>query len=185
MTARALFWLNVIGFQVVWMITVGGAAHDVWWAGPVAVCIFGAYQMTAPQPGRADPRLILLAVMLGFVADSLLVRLHLVVYASPFPSVDFAPMWILALWANLALTLNHSLTYLQQRPLTAALFGAIGAPLSYFFAARTWHAVTLAQPMATSLLVLAAMWAVATPVLARAALTLARRSTSDRAELRA
>ena len=185
MTARAGFWINVIGFQVVWMIAVGGAAHGAWWAGPVAVGIFGAYQLAAPQPGRADPRLIVLAVTLGFVVDSLLARSHLVGYASPFPSVDFAPVWILALWANLALTLNHSLAYLQRRPLIAALFGAIGAPLSYFFAARTWHAVTLAEPMATSLLVLAAMWAVATPVLARAALTLARRSTSARAGLRA
>ena len=174
MTSRAAIWINAILFQLVWMITVGGAACGLWWAGPLAVGAFAAYQITCGGHVRVDALLILFAVALGFIADSLLVQYGFASYASAVPSGRYAPVWILALWANFVLTLNHSLAWLQSRPALAAALGAIGAPLSYFFAAHSWHALTLADPLAKSLALLAAIWAIVTPLLCEAASRLNR-----------
>ena len=176
MSARSDHWINAVLFQVVWFAAVLGAAHDAWWAGPIAVGVFAVYTLSGSSRVADELLLIGIAVAVGFVADSIWASTHLVVYASPLPSAHFAPIWILSLWANLALGLYHSLAFLQSRLAMAALFGAIGAPLSYYFAARTWHAVTLAEPLALTLLILAAGWAVITPLLVWSAGALARRS---------
>ena len=172
--ARAGIWINAILFQLVWISTVAGAASGAWWVGPVAVGAFVAYEFARGGHARADALLILLAVALGFAADSLLVQAHFANYAAAIPSDRYAPIWILALWANFALTLNHSLAWLQSRPALAAVLGAVGAPLSYFFAAHSWHALTLADPLALTLALLAAIWAVVTPLLCETALRLNR-----------
>ena len=174
MSARAAIWINAILFQFVWMVTVAGAARGAWWVGAIAVGAFAVYEFVCGGRAREDALLILLAIVLGFFADSLLVETNFASYAAAVPSDRFAPIWILALWANFALTLNHSLAWLQSRPALAAVLGAAGAPLSYYFAARSWHALTLAGPLAPTLALLAAIWAVATPLLCEAALRLNR-----------
>lgn len=182
MNAHAATWVNAILFQVVWFATVVGAAHALGWLGPLAVVAFAAYQLQTSRR-RADLTLIALALLIGLVADSLLAQTRLVVYASPWPSSEFAPAWILALWVNFALTLNHSLSFLRRNLLLAAFLGALGAPLSYFFAAHTWHAITLAEPPTCSLLAIAAIWCLVTPLLVRVARTLDDRiPTSSRME---
>lgn len=183
MSARASIWINAIFFQLVWIASVGGAARGAWWAGPLAVGVFAAYQFARGGHAKADVLLILLAIALGFAADSLLVQYHFASYAAALPSDRYAPIWILALWANFALTLNHSLAWLQSRPWLAAALGAIGAPLSYFFAARSWHALTLADPLATTLALPAAIWAIVTPLLCEAAARLSRSRTTARAAI--
>ncbi len=132
---------------------------------------------------KADVLLILLAIALGFAADSLLVAIPFRQLCRSAAVGPLAPIWILALWANFALTLNHSLAWLQSRPWLAAALGAIGAPLAYFFAARSWHALTLADPLATTLALLAAIWAIVTPLLCEAAARLSRSRTTARAAI--
>jgi len=179
MSPRAAFWINTIVFQLVWMAAVGGAANGYWWAGPVALAVFAAYQLSVSTQARSDAILVVIAVAIGAVGDSLLAQLHFVKYTSPVPSAEFAPLWILALWASLALTINHSLAFLQRDLRVAAVLGALSAPLSFSIAARAWHAVTLADPLPVTLCVLAALWAVATPVLAGVARRLGRRAPSS------
>ncbi|MEO7433487.1 MAG: DUF2878 domain-containing protein [Dokdonella sp.] len=178
MSPRAAFWINTVAFQLVWMVAVGGAAQGLWWAGPIAVCVFAAYQLSVSTEMRSDVLLIILAVVIGAFADSLLAHLQLVRYTSPVPSAEFAPLWILALWASLALTINHSMAFLQRDLRIAALFGALGAPLSFSIADRAWNAVKLAEPLPTTLFALAALWTIATPLLAATARLLRRRATS-------
>jgi hypothetical protein len=138
------------------------------------VCAFATWQLSASPDARTDATLVALAIAIGTICDSLLAHSQIVIYAAAWPSEAFAPIWIVALWANLALTLNHSLAFLQRNLPLAALLGALGAPLSYLIAARAWHAVVLAEPLPTSLLVLALLWSVATPILCAAARSLAR-----------
>jgi hypothetical protein len=176
MSTRTAFWINAVAFQLVWMAAVGGAASGFWWAGPVAVGLFAAYQLGVSSRLRSDVILIVVAITIGAIADSLLAHFHVVQYTSAVPSAELAPIWILALWASLALTINHSLAFLQRDLRIAALLGALGAPLSFSIAARVWHAVTLADPLPTTLLVLAALWAVATPLLAATARRFHRRA---------
>jgi Protein of unknown function (DUF2878) len=168
-TTRTAIVANAVLFQAAWLIAVAGAARDFWYAGPIAVGLFAVWQLAnASQPGT-DVLLILFAIASGLVADSAFARSGLITYSSPVPSASWAPLWILALWANFALSLNHSLAWLQSKLWLACLFGAIGGPLSYFLAARTWHAVTLAEPSWLTLAAIAVTWALVTPVLCRAA----------------
>jgi len=44
----------------------------------------------------------------------------------------------LTLWAAFALTFTQSLTYLQTRPLMAAILGSVGGPLAYLGASHGW-----------------------------------------------
>jgi len=128
MSQRADFWINAIVFELVWLAAVGGAGQGLWWAGALALSVFFGYQVRASAHARADAMLAALACVFGFIADSLFARSGLVAYAAAVPSAHWAPLWIVALWANLALTLNHSLAFLQQRLPLAALLGAIAAP---------------------------------------------------------
>lgn len=164
-SARAAVWVNAVLFQLMWLVAVGGAAHGWWYAGPVAVIIFGAWQFSRSAQPRADAFLVVCAMVLGGIADSVLAHTHLIAYAAPFPSAEFAPIWIVALWASFALALNYSLRWLRGRYVLAMIFGALGAPLSYWIAANTWHAVTLATPLTQTLLAIALMWMIVTPVL--------------------
>jgi hypothetical protein len=76
-----------------------------------------------------------------------------------------APAWIGALWLGFALTLNHSLAFLRQKPILSAALGLIGGPLAYFSAERGFHAVVIATPRLPVLLVLAIGWAILVPLL--------------------
>ena len=167
-------WLpNAISFQLVWIAAVGGAAQGWWWAGPLAVLLFAAWQIPASRTRRADLLLCLIAAAIGFALDSLWTMSGLMRFATPVPSPLFAPVWIVALWVGFALTLNHSLAALKSRLALAAALGAIGGPLAYAIAAHAWSAVDLGAAPGASLLALAFGWAVATPLLMHFAARLA------------
>lgn len=84
------------------------------------------------------------------------------------------PVWMIALWANFATTLNLSLAGLQSRPGLAALLGLVGGPLAYWGGAGL-GAMTFVAPL-PALITLALGWALLTPLLLALAATLARRS---------
>ena len=166
---RRGIWINAIVFQLAWLVTVGGAARGLWWLGPLVTTAFATYTLRHAGQTRADGLTALIAIVLGFAIDTLWVQSGFIEYAAQVPVRGAAPVWIVALWANFALSLNHSLAWLQSRPLLAVLLGAVGGPLSYFFAARTWHAVTFVEPSLPTLTLLAITWAIVTPLLCRIA----------------
>ena len=160
-------WLsNAIGFQLVWVACVAGAARGWWWAGPLALAIFAIVELQGSRAPRIDVTMMAGAAVLGFALDTLWLRYGLLRFATPLPSSLLAPVWIVALWMAFALTLNQSLAGLRPRPVLAAAFGAIGGPLSYAAAERL-GAVTLIEPRWTTLAVLAFAWGLLTPLLLR------------------
>jgi hypothetical protein len=90
--------------------------------------------------------------------------------AVPWPGL--APVWMVALWTSFALTLNHSLAFLQARPMLSTLLGAVGAPLAYWAAGRGWDAVQFPLGVAPMLATTAIVWALLMPLLSRASLRL-------------
>ncbi|MEO7936619.1 MAG: DUF2878 family protein, partial [Dokdonella sp.] len=72
------------------------------------------------------------------------------------------------LWVGFALTLNHSLHYLNSRPLIVAPLAAVLGPISYYSAGRVWGAVSIAQPVWIALVVLGLCWLVSMLVLSLA-----------------
>lgn len=162
-------WINFIAFQIVWFAAVGGAANAIWWAGPLALVIFALYHFYSGAAVRGDFKLMWLALALGFVTDTLMAGSGLSTYSSPVPPAPFAPLWILSLWAGFALTLNHSLHYLNSRPIIVAPVAAVVGPISYYGAGRVWAAVSIKQPVWIALVVLGICWLVSMLVLSLAA----------------
>jgi Protein of unknown function (DUF2878) len=160
------FWVSLIGYQLVWVTAVSGAARGQAWPGIVGMLVYAGCQLGASRNYKIDLSLMAMAIVMGLLLDGGLIHAGLACYAAPWPSTGMAPAWILALWAAFSLTLTQSLSYLQTRLWPGALLGAVGGPLAYLAAARGWHVVTFADPAWRALLCLGIGWGLATPALA-------------------
>jgi len=163
--------INAVLYQATWFASVLGAARGWWWSGALVLGIFAGWQLADRRSRGVDLRLVAAALGCGFLIDTSLVWSGSVNFAAPVPFDALAPLWILVLWAAFALTLNHSLAILQKHLWVAALLGAVGAPLAYMAAARSFHAITLDPPEWHAMSLLAGAWALTLPLL----LILARR----------
>ncbi|MCM2355840.1 MAG: DUF2878 domain-containing protein [Arenimonas sp.] len=165
MNAMLLAAGNVVGFQLVWLASIGGAGAGHAWAGPVAALLFVLAMLAWGGKRRDDLRLLAIALPLGIALDTAFAASGWLVYAEPWPWRSVAPVWIWSLWAGFALTLNHSMGFLARRPWTAALFGLVGGPLAYWTAAGAFDAVSFGAPVAWTLGALALGWALVMPLL--------------------
>jgi hypothetical protein len=157
---------NLVGFNAVWFALVLGAAAGLWWPGLAALAVFAIATVATSRWPRADLKLVGAALAIGFVLETALVQGGVFRYAMPVPWPELAPLWMLGLWANFALSVNHSLGFLSGRVLLAAVLGAVAGPLAYWGAARVFGAAEILSPAPVALAILAIAYALATPALA-------------------
>ena len=150
--------VNFILFQISWFACVLGAAHNLLWPSVVVIFVFVAWQLSPQNRCPGDIRLVALCVAIGIVLDSVWIRLGIIKYEMAYPSQLWAPIWIIFLWVSLALTINHSLAWVKRRLIVAALFGAIGSPLSYYAGSRL-GAAELPADVVITVAVFAVSWA--------------------------
>jgi hypothetical protein len=158
---------NAVGYQLVWLISVVGAAHGSPLPGPFAAIAFALMVLGFGKQRQADLRLLPLVLMIGLLADSAWIALGWLDYNAPWPSALLAPAWILTIWFAFALTLNHSMAFFKGRYALASLFGAIGGPLAYWSAAHGFGAVHFDTSAPTVLFGLCVGWAAMFPLLVR------------------
>lgn len=157
---------NLLLFQAGWFAAVLGAANGMPWLGHFAITAILAFHLyRAANPAR-EAGLILGVLAVGLVFESILAASGWVAYADHAAATP--PLWMIALWANFAATLNVALRSLRHRGWQLALLGLAGGPLAYWGGASlgvmTWLDV---WPV---LAYLALGWAVLTPLLGRLAL---------------
>lgn len=157
--------VNVVLFQLTWLGFVAGAGQQSWWWGLMPLAALLAWQLPRSHWRSADLKLIGISVVLGVIFDTAILQAGLVVYSSPLPWQELAPVWMVGLWVGFALTLNHSMRWFAGKPLASMLFGFIGGALAYFIAGRTWNAVHFVGDLWTTLAVIGAGWALLTPLL--------------------
>lgn len=155
--------INFINFQIGWFACALGAAAGWPWAGVIVVLAIVAWHLSRVARPQQETILILAAAMIGAIWESLLVQLGSIQYPNGILIDGTAPVFMVALWALFATTLNVSLGWLKRRMLLAAAFGAIGGPLAYFAGARFGALVLVDQT--TTLITLAVGWATLTPLL--------------------
>lgn len=160
-----IFWLNLLGYQLVWFLLVRGAAGGrlVW---PLlAGALFVLIQLATAAHVRHELRLLVAALLIGVAVDGMAAATGWLRYASPSPALPpgGAPVWILMLWACFSTTINRSLAVLRERPWLAAFLGGLGAPMAYLAAARGWGAVQFSPWPGAAWI--AASWALALPLL--------------------
>lgn len=154
---------NFVLFQIGWFVCVWSAAALQPWIGVlVTTGVVAAHVLRAPLP-MAELTLVLLALALGLVFDSLLVWQGWVQYSSGVMIQNIAPYWIVALWGLFATLLNISLRWMRGRWVIAVVFGAVGGPAAYYGGLRL-GALEFSN-MPAGLLALAIGWAVLTPLL--------------------
>ncbi len=161
--------VNFLAFQLGWFACVLGAANAYPWLGVWAAIVIVAGNVAWSARPAAEAGFIALALLAGAAWETLLLASGALQYSAGSLLPGFPPPWILALWALFASTLNVSLGWLQGRWLLAAVLGGLSGPASYWAGARL-GALNIVDPL-VFVLMLAAGWAVLTPVL----LALARR----------
>ena len=155
--------INFFAFQLGWFACVLGAANGRPWMGLVVVVTVVAMHLVRARRTAPEFILVLAAMALGLVVDSLLMATGWLRYSVGLWLPGLAPYWIVAMWALFAITLNVSMSWLRGRPILAVLMGAIGGPLSYL-AGEKLGAIELTVP-AYALAALGLAWAIAMPLL--------------------
>jgi Protein of unknown function (DUF2878) len=150
------------GMQAAWCACVLGAAHDRPLLGPLAVLAFAVLHLTKSRHRWREVTLLAATGFVGYVFDSALVLSGVVTFPGPITIGWPSPVWMVALWVNLAVTLRSSLDWLSRRYLLAALVGAGSGPPAYLAGVRL-GAAQLGGGW--SLLAIAVSWAAAMPLL--------------------
>ena len=159
--------VNVVAYQIAWLACVLSAAllrPSIGIAVAAAVVLWHLH--CAAQP-RRELGLIAVAAIFGAAFETLLVAGG---WISMPPALLFAsvtPLWMVALWAAFATTLNVSLRALRSRYLLSAVLAGVGAPLAYYAGARMGALQWVDE--ASALLVIAVGWALLTPLLMKSA----------------
>ncbi len=156
--------VNFVLFQAGWFALVLSAEHSLaWLAFAFVLCSLVVHLVWISDNPRRDALLLASVPPLGLLLDTALAQGDVLYYrGAPLLGV-FAPGWIFAMWAIFAMTFHSSMSWMQARYGIAALFGAIGAPLSYAGAARV-SAVGYFDPTWRSVLLVALAWGLAMPL---------------------
>ncbi len=155
--------VNIVAFQTVWFASVLGAANGWPWLGTLCLAPFLVWQLSTSRDPTYDRNALLLMGAAGLIVDSAYPLAGVASYASPWPSPRLAPVWLLMMWLNLALTMNQSLAWLRGRYLLAALFGGLGGGLSYWAGWRLGAVEFLWPPWAAACLI-GLVWAILLPL---------------------
>ena len=175
MRHRTRILFNLLLFQLGWWSCVlfAAPASVVILAVLIWLHVLWLYLTPALKPGwLAETGLIFIIGVIGTATDSALQFLGVL----DFPQHDsvLCPAWLSLLWVLFATTLNHSLRFLSNRKVWAAVGGAIGGALSYeagdIFGRLELGAITQPTVLAESMSIpgfiwIALVWAVLLPCL--------------------
>jgi len=159
--------INFILFQLGWFAGVVGAAWKLeWLAVSSIVLIIVIHVIFLAKDRKAELLLVFTAGVVGLLLDSLLITLGVFTPVNSWSLNNIAPLWLVGIWMLLGTTLNHSLRWMQQRYLIAALMGFVFAPLAYW-AGQRLGALTFPpdQSPVISLLIIGICWVIVTPLL--------------------
>lgn len=156
--------INFALFQAGWFACVLGGAYDHVIAGClVASGIIGYHLYRAVDTSR-ELRLLMLALVIGLVFESIVTYLGLAVYGNGLLIEQLAPVWIILMWPMFATTLNISMRWLKTMPFwMVGVIGGAFAPFAYY-AGNSLGAVVY-DDLILSLLVIASAWTLLLPVM--------------------
>lgn len=122
--------VNIVSTQATWFACVLGAAYGRSWIGLLAMVATVVMHVVLVGRDRRVLVLIGAAMGCGLIGDGLLKLSGQVIYPASLGMLP--PLWILALWINLAVMLDGCLRWLQRCPwwLVAGI-GIVSGPLAY------------------------------------------------------
>jgi len=159
--------VNIILFQIGWFACVMTAASNQPLMGAVISMFILVSHVLMSKQYKQEIRIIVIAMLIGLLWDSLIVSAGWITYTSGMLSDFMAPYWIVLMWALFATTLNYSLSWMKSRLLLSAVFGAVAGPLAYY-AGMKLGAVEFVNEV-NALVALSIGWAIFTPLLLKIA----------------
>jgi hypothetical protein len=165
-TRRAII-VNVIAYQCAWFTCVLSAAAGRPMVGVLVVAAALLWHLRQASMPLRELQLIAIVTAIGAVFESALVASGLVRMPAEQLLGGVTPLWMVALWAAFASTLNVSLRSLRTRTTLCTVLAGLGAPLAYLAGVRL-GALQWAHTL-PALLVIGAAWALVTPLLLRSA----------------
>lgn len=150
------FWINLIGFQLIWWICV--LFGNTWL---VIVWLLVALHLFFHREPVTELFSILICATIGFVIDTLLTLNGIFMFQnhSEFPSA-----WLFALWISFSATLRQSLKFFTKHYTLAAILGALGGSGAYL-TAEQFGQFDFGLPLWNTGLLLAFIWSVLFPLL--------------------
>lgn len=148
--------LNLALFQIGWLVCViGGDLYAVAFT-LVALLIHNWLVLSS----RTEWKLIGSVVLVGCLWDMAMAKAGVINYTDA--SLLGIPIWLMCLWLLFATTFMHGLFWMQRYLWLAVIFAALLGPASYWFGSTLADA-SFGQPLATSLAIMAAGWALLFP----------------------
>ena len=156
---------NFILFQAGWFACVLGAASGdtLAIAGTAAAMVVVAIHIGSAKRAMPELKLALVVTLIGLLWEALVLQAGWLAFPYGNLTGGWPPIWILAMWALLATTLNVSLDWLKGRWLLAVVLGAVAGPLSYYAGMRMGAVEFIDAPRAIA--TLAVGWGALTPLL--------------------
>ncbi|MCB1136761.1 MAG: DUF2878 domain-containing protein [Chlamydiia bacterium] len=154
---------GMLSFYLVWFVCLWGAVQGRHYLGPLLVLgTIVIHCIISPQ-WRKDLAIIVLVSLSGSVLDSAYMALGMMEYATPNPLIPWlCPLWLTSLYALFAMTVDHSLAWIQRHWSLAVISGALGGAFSYIAGERV-HAVHFLWSYSTVVVAIAIVWAIVTP----------------------
>lgn len=153
--------LNVGLYYALWTLAVLGMGTPWWWIAPVLVVPCAIYQLRWSSAPRSEALVIIIGAAAGATFDVLSNALGLFRSASP-SRVEFTLVFF-ALWINFGTTLRPCLHWMWRLPVAAVALGGLGAPLTYWVAARL-GAITPIEPQWRAFAWCGVQYALALPI---------------------
>lgn len=124
-------FINAIGFQIGWFACIASVRYDQEFPAILFCGLLVGLHFFFSKVPRIDFKLTLIALVLGIVVDSSLQYFSVIRFYG-WALGPLSPFWLWMVWVMFALTLNHSLAFLQNRHvLLSVVMGLVFGPLSY------------------------------------------------------
>jgi hypothetical protein len=153
--------INLILFQFSWWTCILGTANNLSYIGPLFMLLFLVLHLFYLNPNFQETKFVILIALIGTLVDTSLAGTGLISYEGVYSHSTryLAPLWITAMWAGFAATVNHSMYWLNNRSVVAFLLGAIFGPLSYLTGSK-FDVIHFHTSILNILLILAIIWGV-------------------------
>jgi hypothetical protein len=147
---------NALAYQTIWFSAILWGNY-----GGAVGCVIIAILLGTSKRKSDDIKILAFVMLLGLLVDGTLLQIGFFTFSiSGLP----IPFWLLTIWLGLAMTINHSLAWFQDKLLLAALFGGLGGSGAYWAGTRM-GAASFNWPLPQSLLLLAILWSLIFPTI--------------------
>ena len=155
--------INFVLYQTGWLAMVLGAANGHPWKGSMAGLLLIAAHLSLSRDPIAEIKNVLAIGIMGTLVDSAQALAGVFVFESGYWTYWVVPFWMTVMWMQFATLFNFILSWLKGRYVLSAFLGSVGGPVAFLTGERLGGVIF---PMGTirSLLILAAVWSVVTPV---------------------